>query len=137
MDDLWASVAYRAKALWVRQTGRLPPTDGDLLRTGLLGVNAAVFVAWQRVESSPKRFAFMVQHFAQTPVSLHPLRWHTLLTSMCAAALPRSGRYSHIRFWHLGFNMLALWSFTPPLVDMAWGRRPHRVRVACARVGSR
>ncbi|RKP24686.1 hypothetical protein SYNPS1DRAFT_16820 [Syncephalis pseudoplumigaleata] len=66
----------------------------DRFLAGIIGLNTAVFLAWQIPMLAP----FMVRHFMHYPgVS----RSYTLLTAC----------FSHKDLWHFGFNMMALWSF--------------------------
>ncbi|KAI9594480.1 hypothetical protein BDF19DRAFT_444960 [Syncephalis fuscata] len=61
---------------------------------GIVGINAAVFLAWQ----IPRLTPFMARHFMHYPGVSQP---YTLLTAC----------FSHREIWHFGFNMMALWSF--------------------------
>ena len=77
----------------------------------LLGVNSAVWLAWQ---SYPK---FMSEHFLLSLYHLRKGRVYTLVTSA----------FSHVDGWHLAGNMLALYFFGR---DLAYQFGGSKVRLA-------
>ena len=76
-------------------------TEGQKIVSGLLVVNTAVFIMWQIPAMTP----FMMRYFASTPVGQSKV----LPMLLCA--------FSHQNFMHFGFNMFALNSFVPPVVE--------------------
>ena len=96
-------VAPRAQAFsWERSVARResflqrPNRQPDAVLWGLLGVNGAVFVAWQVLDTR-----FMARHFTVSDESLSAGRLHTLVTSSV----------SHRDGWHLAGNALSLYFF--------------------------
>ncbi|KAI9229919.1 MAG: hypothetical protein DHS80DRAFT_1216, partial [Piptocephalis tieghemiana] len=69
-------------------------SEGQKTLGVLIGINVLVFAAWQ----IPMLRPFMHRHFTHTPGSG---KSYTLLTSA----------FSHQELWHLGFNMVGLYSF--------------------------
>ncbi|CAG8475083.1 6501_t:CDS:2 [Ambispora gerdemannii] len=61
--------------------------------SGIIAINAVVFLMWQ----IPILFPFMNRYFSHNPLSGYSI---TLLTSV----------FSHKAFWHVGLNMMALYS---------------------------
>ncbi|CCE62936.1 hypothetical protein TPHA_0D03000 [Tetrapisispora phaffii CBS 4417] len=68
----------------------------------LLGINAVVFMMWQ----SPKSWRFLQRYMLLEKSNIYS-KW-----SLIGSA------FSHQEFWHLGMNMLALWSFGTSLATM-------------------
>lgn len=67
----------------------------------IVAINVLVFLAWQATQWSPSLDVFMRTNFLVSWVHLeHGLYW-TLLTAA----------FSHSEWWHLGINMVVLWSF--------------------------
>jgi len=74
----------------------LYPTEK--LVCGIIGVNAAVFVAWRFL---PQFSVFMAKYFMASPMA-QATCWPMLLCT-----------FSHYNFFHLFVNMYVLWSFAP------------------------
>ncbi|KAI8365354.1 uncharacterized protein BYT42DRAFT_550216 [Radiomyces spectabilis] len=75
-------------------------SEADKTMAALIAINLAVFSLWQIPAMAP----FMTRWFTHHPGSGRSI---TLLTSC----------FSHASFFHLGFNMLGLWSFGPLVYD--------------------
>ena len=76
-------------------------TEGQKVIAGILLANTAVFVLWQIPAMTP----FMMRYFVSSPVA------HSTCIPMLLCA------FSHQNFMHFGFNMYALSSFAPPVVE--------------------
>ena len=76
--------------------------DGHKLCFGIFSVNLAVFLLWKVPAAKP----FMIKYFASNPAAKN-----NCLPMILSA-------FSHIGPWHFAFNMFALQSFTPTLVDI-------------------
>lgn len=80
--------------------------------TAIIGINVAVFLAWQAASVMPALGQFMVRNFlVSTTRVMAGLVW-TLLTTA----------FSHNEIWHLAINMFVLWSFGTVL-ERLWGTR--------------
>ena len=89
--------APRAQAFsWERSVARELDGQPDAVLWGLLGINGAVFAAWQVVD--PR---LMARHFTVSHDALRSGRLHTLVTSSV----------SHRDGWHLAGNGLSLYFF--------------------------
>ena len=75
----------------------LAMTDGQRVVAGIIAINTVIFAAWQLPNPAIQRF--MTKHFLHS----HDSPLHTMVTSI----------FSHKSIAHLGFNMLALYSFGP------------------------
>ncbi|KAI9320020.1 hypothetical protein BX666DRAFT_1832938, partial [Dichotomocladium elegans] len=79
----------------------------------LIGVNGVVFLAWQYAVNSYRQFGdgrwlnFMMAHFMTSVDSFKHGRIHTLLTSA----------FSHRDGFHLGINMLVLYSMGQAAIE--------------------
>jgi membrane associated rhomboid family serine protease len=67
----------------------------------IVGINAAVYLAWQVAVKGGDLWAFLATNFL---VSTHRLEGGMLWTLVTAA-------FSHMELWHLALNMIVLWSF--------------------------
>jgi len=89
----------------------------------LIGINAAIYVAWQgaiRIHGDTG-IAWMLRHFAVRPTSIMS-RPYTLLTAA----------FSHMTLDHIVSNMSALWLFVPDLVALFGYRKFFYFYVASA-----
>ncbi len=78
----------------------------------IIGLNIAVFLAWQAAVLSPALELFMFENFLVSSTHLaHGHVW-TLVTAA----------FSHNEIWHLAINMFVLWSFGVVLEHL-WGTR--------------
>ena len=75
---------------------------GHKLTFGIFSINLAVFLLWKIPAAKP----FMIKYFASNPA----VKKNCLPMLLCA--------FSHMGPLHFGFNMFALSSFAPPLVDI-------------------
>ncbi len=76
----------------------------------IIVLNALVFLAWQAARVDPTVEQVMVANFLVSTTHLaHGYVW-TLLTSA----------FSHQELWHIGINMIVLWSFGS-LLERLWG----------------
>ena len=75
---------------------------GHKLTFGIFSINLAVFLLWRIPAARP----FMTKYFASNPA----VKKNCLPMLLCA--------FSHMGPLHFGFNMFALSSFAPPLVDI-------------------
>lgn len=78
----------------------------------IVAVNVLVFLAWQVARSYPPLEQVMAANFLVSATHLMHGRVWTLVTAA----------FSHIEFWHIGINMLVLWSFGS-LLERLWGIR--------------
>ncbi|KAJ3155979.1 hypothetical protein HDU89_005542 [Geranomyces variabilis] len=91
-------------------------TPGVVVK-GLIGINAAVFLAWQYAElrdsanGDPELLKFMYWNFTVSPFNCQNL-WPLLAASV-----------SHTEFWHLGINMYVLWNFAPAAMQLITPRQ--------------
>jgi len=76
--------------------------EGHKLTFGIFSINLAVFLLWRIPAARP----FMTKYFASNPA----VKKNCLPMLLCA--------FSHMGPLHFGFNMFALSSFAPPLVDI-------------------
>lgn len=76
--------------------------EGHKLTFGIFSINLAVFLLWKIPAAKP----FMIKYFASNPA----VKKNCLPMLLCA--------FSHMGPAHFGFNMFALSSFAPPLVDI-------------------
>ncbi len=90
-----------------RLRSRLPPPLPDWMSRPLrvvpiiIVLNVLVFLLWQAARFSPGLERLMINNFLVSWVHLeHGLVW-TLLTAA----------FSHSELWHIGINMVVLWSF--------------------------
>ncbi|TIC20636.1 hypothetical protein E3Q13_00386 [Wallemia mellicola] len=81
----------------------LTMSDGQRTVAGIIALNSVIFFAWQ--VPNPVLRSFMKRHFLHA----HDTPLHTMLTSVFSI----SQYLSHRSIAHLGFNMLALYSFGP------------------------
>ena len=83
----------------------LPQGEALFLTTSIIGANGAVYLLWQTADTH-----FMHEHFTVSRAGIisNP---HTLLTSM----------FSHNRGGHLLGNMVTLFFFAPPVVEVIGG----------------
>ncbi|KAJ3178311.1 hypothetical protein HDU87_003623 [Geranomyces variabilis] len=100
-----------------------PPSNGGILTPGivvkgLIGINVAVFLAWQyaelkyRTTGDSKPLAFMLGNFTISPINMHSNPWATLTASV-----------SHSQLWHIGVNMYVLWNFAPAVMTLITPRQ--------------
>eukprot|EP00794_Sanderia_malayensis_P011201 gene11201-12376_t len=75
--------------------------DGQKLASGIIALNACVFVCWQ----IPAMRYFMTKWFTANAFSRRSLPMFT-------------STFSHSELWHLGCNMVVLWSFALPIQDL-------------------
>ena len=94
--------------------------DETVLYT-LIGINAAVFMGWQALNSS-----FMLKHFAFSTESIRNLRPWTLVTSI----------FSQFDFSHLAVNMLGLFFWGREIGRMLGGTRLLGLYLAGGLVGN-
>jgi len=80
--------------------------------TGLIALNAIVFVLWQLARDSAPLAEFMWLNFLVSTDRLQAGYWWTLVTSA----------FSHMDFLHIAINMFVLWSFGVVL-ERLWGAR--------------
>jgi len=78
------------------------PHDGQKVAAGIFSINMAVFLLWR----FPFLQTFMMKYFASNPAAKQ-----NCLPMLLSA-------FSHIGPMHLAFNMIALSSFVPTLVDI-------------------
>ncbi|XP_065056569.1 presenilin-associated rhomboid-like protein, mitochondrial [Rhopilema esculentum] len=75
--------------------------EGQKLVSGIIALNACVFICWQ----IPAFRHFMTKWFTASAFN--------------GKTLPMFlSTFSHAELWHLGCNMLVLWSFASPIQDM-------------------
>lgn len=92
---------------------RLDNANPNTVLYALLGVNGAVFLAWQYAVNSYKTFGdgrwlnFMAANFMNSTEAFKHGRFHTLLTSSV----------SHQNMGHLGLNMLVLYSMGQAAIE--------------------
>ncbi|KAI7875195.1 rhomboid-domain-containing protein [Lichtheimia hyalospora FSU 10163] len=92
---------------------RLDNANPNTVLYALLGVNGAVFLAWQYAINSYKTFGdgrwlnFMAANFMNSTEAFKHGRFHTLLTSAI----------SHRDLGHLGLNMLVLYSMGQAAIE--------------------
>jgi len=78
----------------------------------IVGLDVVVFVLWQLARTSEPLARFMLVNFVVSATRLeNGLVW-TVLSSV----------FSHQELWHLGVNMLVLWSFGS-ILERLWGWR--------------
>ena len=71
----------------------------------IAGANVLVYGGWWLLPE-----AFMYSWFSSSAVEAYVRPWKGLVTALTSS-------FSHRELWHLGFNMIALMSFGPALVD--------------------
>ena len=91
----------------LRLTWRLAPAVSIII-----AINIAVFVLWKSAERESALEAFMIENFLVSTLHLQEGHIWTLVTSA----------FSHSELWHLGLNMLVLWSFGL-MLEQFWQRR--------------
>lgn len=85
------------------------------LLAAMIGANVAVYIAWQ--SPAPAVISVLERWFLTSARSLH--------MGARGAVTWLGATYSHVGFLHMGFNMFALWSFGPHLME----RRSTRTAV--------
>jgi membrane associated rhomboid family serine protease len=114
--------------------GGLRPTDASTTSIALIGVNAVIWVAIVATGGFASR---LFELLALTPNSYCDFGRgvNTLPEAACSSAGGTyvlgvsdgaywqlvTSMFTHVQFWHIGFNMLALWVLGPQL-EMAVGR---------------
>ncbi len=96
--------AQDAGAPWWRRPLRAVPV--------IVGLDVAVFFFWQLARTSEPLARFLLVNFVVSADRLEAGLFWTLLTSV----------FSHQEFWHLGVNMVVLWSFGS-ILERLWGWR--------------
>jgi hypothetical protein len=89
----------------------------DSIVQGIIAANAGVIAAWLAGEymQLPRLSTFMARHFMTSVPAVQSGRWHTMLTSA----------YSHQGLLHIAFNMMALNSFAPSVLEGYNGVQRH------------
>jgi membrane associated rhomboid family serine protease len=78
----------------------------------IIGVNVLVFLAWRFAEEGSPLWTALARNFLVSTNRLDHGMWWTLLSSA----------FSHMDLWHLGLNMIVLWSFGS-ILERLWGIR--------------
>jgi rhomboid-like protein len=78
----------------------------------IIGVNLLVYLAWQLADEGSALWTALARNFLVSTNRLDHGMWWTLLSSA----------FSHMDLWHLGVNMIVLWSFGSVL-ERLWGLR--------------
>jgi membrane associated rhomboid family serine protease len=88
----------------------------------LIGINAVV---WLLIMATGGRASRLVDHLALLPVSARSFRggFPVVVPGVADGApwLLATSMFTHVELWHIGFNMLALWTLGPQL-ELAIGR---------------
>lgn len=98
------------------------PGNPALTSQVLIGIN---LVVWGLILATGGRTSRLVDHLALLPVSAQSFRggFPVVVPGVADGApwLLFSSMFTHVELWHIGFNMLALWTLGPQL-EMAVGR---------------
>ncbi len=76
----------------------------------IIAINVLIFLAWLAAHVDPSLEQVMAANFLVSTSHLVHGYWWTLVTAA----------FSHIEFWHIGLNMIVLWSFGTVL-EKLWG----------------
>jgi membrane associated rhomboid family serine protease len=76
----------------------------------IIAINVLVFLGWQAARLDPSLEQVMAGNFLVSTAHLVHGHWWTLITAA----------FSHIEFWHIGLNMIVLWSFGV-ILEKLWG----------------
>ena len=98
------------------------PGNPALTSQVLIAINVAV---WGLIMVTGGRTSTLVDHLALLPVSAQSFRggFPAVVPGVADGApwLLVTSMFTHVELWHIGFNMLALWTLGPQL-EMAIGR---------------
>ena len=115
-----------APPTWSRRMFGGGGMSGDAAIGALIAANLSVFAAWQLAEGGTAR-RFMQRHFLCSDAAVtRDWRVHTLFT--CSI--------SHVEFWHLASNLLALYFFGRSVGAHIGGRRLLMLYTAGGVLGS-